>query len=103
MTSIPLETVRTEDYIEYYLFPDLKSSLPVESVLDTVIQQIKTIADRFCEKYIWHKDSFRVTPRYSNASLLIENQLDNCGVYCVCIMLLLLLSLFNFTIIQFIV
>lgn len=82
MSSIPLETVRTEDYIEYYLFPDLKSSLPVEDVLQTVIQQINTIADRFCEKYIWHKDGFRVTPRYSNASLLIENQLDNCGVYC---------------------
>lgn len=82
MSSIPLETVRTEDYIEYYLFPDLKSNLPVEKVLQTMIQQINTIADRFCEKYIWHKDSFRVTPRYSNASLLIENQLDNCGVYC---------------------
>lgn len=82
MSTIPLETVRTEDYIEYYLFPDLKSNLPVEDVLQTVIQQINTIADRFCEKYIWHKDGFRVTPRYSNASLLIENQLDNCGVYC---------------------
>lgn len=83
MSSIPLETVRTEDYIEYYLFPDLKSNAaPVESVLETVIQQINTIADRFCEKYIWHKDGFRVSPRYSNASLLMENQLDNCGVYC---------------------
>ncbi|KAG4077447.1 hypothetical protein HA402_002874 [Bradysia odoriphaga] len=78
MTTVPLETVRAEDYVEYYLFPDLKSSLPVESVLQTVIQQINTIADRFCEKYIWHKDGFRVTPRYGNAALLIENQLDNC-------------------------
>ncbi|KAJ6641855.1 Protein ecdysoneless [Pseudolycoriella hygida] len=78
MSTTALETVRTEDYVEYFLFPDLKTSSPVEDVLQTVIQQIKAIADRYCEKYIWHKDGFRVTPRYSNASLLIENQLDNC-------------------------
>lgn len=95
MSSIPLETVRAEDYIEYFLFPDLKSSekVPVEDVLQSVIQQINTIADGFCEKYIWHKDGFKVTPRYGNASLLIENQLDNCGVYCSANLFLLLCQL----------
>lgn len=76
----PLETVRTDDFIEYYLFPDL-SQIETEKndTLQTICEQIQQIAIKHCENYIWHKDSFRVTPRYGNANLLTENPIDDCG------------------------
>lgn len=79
--TAPLETVRAEDFIEYYLFPDVKqsSTSDISTVLEDVIQQITKISKQYTSTYIWHKDSFRVTSRYGNANLLIENQLDNCG------------------------
>lgn len=82
MSTGPLETVRAEDFIEYYIFPDLQQSASTDAAtaLEDVIQQITKISQQYTAQYIWHKDQFRVTPRYENSNLLIENQLDNCGI-----------------------
>lgn len=76
----PLETVRTDDFVEYYLFPDLSQiETGKDDYLQSICEQIQQIATKSYGNYIWHKDSFRVTPRYGNANLLTENQLDDCG------------------------
>lgn len=79
--SIPLESVRAEDFVEYFLFPGVRSpdNNSVEQDLIKVAEQINQIASTYCVNYIWHKDGFRVAPRFGNAHLLIENPVDNSG------------------------
>lgn len=79
--SIPLESVRAEDFVEYFLFPGTLSSdnNSVDQDLANVAEIVNKIAAEYCGNYIWHKDGFRVSPRFGNAQLLIENPLDNSG------------------------
>lgn len=79
--AAPLQTVRSDDFIEYFLFPNLNGteSSQNDDNLQTICEQIQKIATKYCESYIWHKDSFSCTARFGNANLLTENQLDDCG------------------------
>lgn len=80
-SNIPLESVRAEDFVEYFLFPGAHSpdNNSIEEDLGTVSDRINQIAAEYCANYIWHKDGFRVAPRFGNAHLLIEHPLDNSG------------------------
>lgn len=79
--NILLESVRAEDYVEYFLFPSVRSpdNNSVDQDLAQLTEQINRIAAEYCGNYIWHKDGFRVAPRFGNAHLLIEQTLDNSG------------------------
>lgn len=85
MSTGPLKTVRAEDFVEYFIFPVVQCSETAPgnvegAVLDKTIQRIEAVSNKFCKNYIWHKDAFRVSARYGNSNLLIENSnLDNCG------------------------
>lgn len=82
MPNRPLETVRAEDFVEYFLFPAPQSpdNNSIDQDLDDVAAKINEIATKYCGGYIWHKDGFRVMPRHGNVNLLIENDaLDNAG------------------------
>lgn len=85
MSTGPLETVRAEDFVEYFVFPVLQclETAPRNvdgDGLENIIECIEAVSNKFCKKYIWHKDAFRVSARYGNSNLLIENSnLDNCG------------------------
>lgn len=82
-----LETVRAEDYIEYYLFPDVaqtpnanassSSTEAVADILEQTARRVTEIASQFAAKYIWHKDCFRVTTRFGDTNLLPETVDDN--------------------------
>lgn len=80
-SNIPLESVRAEDFIEYFLFPGVRSpdNNSVDQDLAKVAEHINQIASEYSGNYIWHKDGFRVVPRFGNAHLLIEQPLDNSG------------------------
>lgn len=80
-TKAALQTVRSDDFIEYFLFPNINGidSSQNDDNLQTICEQIQQIATKYSESYIWHKDSFSCTPRFGNANLLTENQLDDCG------------------------
>lgn len=77
----PLESVRAEDFVEYFLFPGVRSpdNNSLEQDLGQVAEQINQIAVEYSSNYIWHKDGFRVAPRFANAHLLVEQTLDNSG------------------------
>lgn len=57
-----LEVVKSEDFIEYFLFPDFieANENDKEGLLKELIQKINEIAKVFTSKYIWHKDPFEI-------------------------------------------
>ncbi|XP_055701059.1 protein ecdysoneless [Phlebotomus papatasi] len=70
-----LEFVREDDYIEYYLFPQLTS--PDNSrneELNEILKTVEEVAEEFCCGYIWHRNAFHVRARPGNAHLLIDHQ-----------------------------
>uniref|UniRef100_A0A1L8DIE0 Putative mads box transcription factor n=1 Tax=Nyssomyia neivai TaxID=330878 RepID=A0A1L8DIE0_9DIPT len=68
-----LEFVREDDYIEYFLFPRLVAE-DINEELNEVLLHVKGITEKFCENYIWHRDTFAVRARPGNAHLLSEGQ-----------------------------
>uniref|UniRef100_A0A182WL77 Uncharacterized protein n=1 Tax=Anopheles minimus TaxID=112268 RepID=A0A182WL77_9DIPT len=74
-----LQSIREDDFVEYFLFParpsdpadvELENS---ENSLEPLLQEVNRLAETFCQRYIWHRDAFRVVPRLLNDSrMLIE-------------------------------
>lgn len=56
-----LEIVKSEDFIEYFIFPDIKENN--EEVLQELSLKISETAKSYTDKYIWHKDSFEIQNR----------------------------------------
>lgn len=57
-----LEVVRSEDFIEYFLFPDVNEAEAndKETILKDLHQKINEISKSYASKYIWHKDPFEI-------------------------------------------
>lgn len=69
-----LESVREEDYVEYFLFP-AKQNIQTsneEALLDHLKKECDRITKRYTNKYLWHKDSFQL-----NVRTTISNKLSN--------------------------
>lgn len=68
-----LQTIREDDFIEYFLFPLLNNINDTnENELNNLLIKINKIINDFSVNYIWHKDNFHLTPRFLNSNLLIE-------------------------------
>lgn len=63
-----LETVRDDDFVEYFLF--VQSDNTKDDAEDTVkhINDLNTkvleLVERLSDQYIWHKDQFNLIPRF---------------------------------------
>ncbi|XP_049778699.1 protein ecdysoneless [Schistocerca cancellata] len=71
-----LETVREEDYVEYYLFSnDLEENFTNEesrlAALGDCVAKVQSVIDKYTHQYIWHKDPFNV--RFRSESSKFEN------------------------------
>jgi hypothetical protein len=66
-----LENVRSEDFIEYFIFPDINESN--EEVLNELSLKIAEIAKSYTGKYIWHKDQFEIRNQ-KFASILSDSE-----------------------------
>uniref|UniRef100_A0A182PIG4 Uncharacterized protein n=1 Tax=Anopheles epiroticus TaxID=199890 RepID=A0A182PIG4_9DIPT len=74
-----LQSIREDDFVEYFLFParpsdpadvELENS---EHALEPLLHEVNRLAEAFCQRYIWHRDGFRVVPRLLDDSrMLIE-------------------------------
>uniref|UniRef100_A0A182NJH7 Uncharacterized protein n=1 Tax=Anopheles dirus TaxID=7168 RepID=A0A182NJH7_9DIPT len=74
-----LQTIREDDFVEYFLFParpsdpcdvELENS---ENPLEPLLLEVNRLAEAFCQRYIWHRDAFHVVPRLLNDTrMLIE-------------------------------
>lgn len=67
-----LEIVRNDDFIEYFLFPniDQTSESEEEEALNEILKQINVISSSYTSSYIWHKDPFVLKDRNRNSHLL---------------------------------
>lgn len=67
-----LEMVRNDDFIEYFLFPDVGdvSEGQENDALDAVLKRVNDIASAYTSSFIWHKDPFSVKARNRNSHLL---------------------------------
>ncbi|XP_049291057.1 protein ecdysoneless [Anopheles funestus] len=72
-----LQSIREDDFVEYFLFParpsdpadaELENS---ENPLEPLLLEVNRLAEAFCQRYIWHRDSFRVVPRLLNDSRML--------------------------------
>lgn len=72
-----LEVVKSEDFIEYFLFPDLNEAEEndKEGLLKDLIQKINEIAKAYTSKYIWHKDPFEIRTK-PFTSILSNSDVD---------------------------
>lgn len=77
------ETIRADDFVEYFLFPDVSEvtsgGKQEEENLRELAENINTDIRPYVQNYIWHKDPFRLIPRCGNSNLLNEEQKDNEG------------------------
>lgn len=76
-----VETIRSDDFIEYFLFPPALSGQATDDderdMLVKLLQQVDEISNKFTASYIWHKDSFNLKVRTRNSHLLkTENDSD---------------------------
>lgn len=72
-----LETVRDEDFIEYFLFvrtndknEDAEELVKHINLLNT---QVLEFVDQLSDQYIWHKDRFNLIPRFCPSAELRQS------------------------------
>lgn len=62
-----LESVREEDFVQYYLFPVeiediINANEERQQVVKAVLPRVESIVSKYSQNYIWHKDSFSISP-----------------------------------------
>lgn len=62
-----LETVREDDFVEYYLFPPIEtcSEKEEETILSSILTKANKIVKKYTTNYLWHRDEFKLVPRAS--------------------------------------
>lgn len=82
MTTVkaPTETIRADDFVEYFLFPDLSQSNGIDSgnnnasdSLEQIRTRITEESNKFIGDYIWHKDRFQLIVKSDNLKLTNDN------------------------------
>jgi hypothetical protein len=70
-----LESVREDDFVEYYLFPpiDSRDEKDQEIALNRVLTQANRITEKYTQRYLWHKDEFKLTVRTWISNSLIHD------------------------------
>lgn len=79
----PTETIRADDFVEYFLFPDLSHANGNNNVSDSLEQiraRITEESNKFIGNYIWHKDRFQLIVKSDNLKLTNDN--DEEGELC---------------------
>ncbi|XP_021926738.1 protein ecdysoneless [Zootermopsis nevadensis] len=76
-----LESLREEDFVQYYLFPleiedIINANEEIHREVKVTLSYVLSIVRKYSENYIWHKDSFSVTP--VTAPLLSLYSEQNC-------------------------
>lgn len=72
------ETIRADDFLEYFLFPDLseQNENGDEEKLEKIRNDILESVRKYVENHIWHKDPFQLIVRDKNSNLLKPSDQD---------------------------
>lgn len=81
MDSGALETVRDEDFVEYFLF--VRSAAGKDEDTEELVNHVNRLyvdvlkfVDRLSDGYIWHKDRFNLIPRFCPSAELRQSFSD---------------------------
>ncbi|XP_044762482.1 protein ecdysoneless [Coccinella septempunctata] len=68
-----LESVREDDYVEYYLFPQCGTITESEQelLLSSILEKCNEIVNNLTKEHLWHKDKFTLLPRTAITNKLI--------------------------------
>lgn len=83
MTSKPcnLEFIREDDFVEYFLFPQVKAENGPEIILEleNLLEEVNKLLERFEKDYIWHKDVIKLTARTNSSEMLFDDDTEKRG------------------------
>ncbi|CAG9771096.1 unnamed protein product [Ceutorhynchus assimilis] len=67
-----LQTYREDDFVEYYLFPQIDSEeeKQQEALLEGILVKANRVIEKFARGYLWHKDPVQLLPRTSLSNFL---------------------------------
>lgn len=74
-----LQSVREDDFVEYFIFPKITSNNEKEEELQLngILKKVWKSVEVYTKDYLWHKDEFKLSPRTSGAHLLSEEDEAN--------------------------
>lgn len=77
-----LETVRSDDFVEYFLYPkvEIKDVAEQERVLSSLLKEANKLVENLSQNYIWHKDEFKLSVKTSQTNVLEDVQCGNVGM-----------------------
>lgn len=61
------ETVREDDFVEYFIFPCIDNrpnSGTIKEQLSSFESSVKSVIERYSSSYIWQKDEVTLVPRF---------------------------------------
>lgn len=61
------QTVREDDFVEYYLFPHIESKdvKEQENILSSILAKANKVINKYTTNFLWHKDEFKLSARTS--------------------------------------
>lgn len=75
-----LETVRDDDFVEYFLFvktdDDNEDAEEQVKRINHLNNKVLELVDRVSNQYIWHKDRFNLIPRFCPSAELRQSFSD---------------------------
>ncbi|CAG9831641.1 unnamed protein product [Diabrotica balteata] len=73
MTNV-LETVREDDFVEYFIFPQIEThdEQEQENILTALLDKTNKIIHKYTKNFLWHKDDFKLVIRTSTSNFLNE-------------------------------
>lgn len=71
----PIETIRAEDFVEYFLFPSSGTNIDEDETdyLEKILRDVNEEAKKFIGDYIWQRDSFQLIVKPKATKYLNEN------------------------------
>lgn len=62
-----LESVREDDFVEYFLYPPIDSTNEIdeEKILNGILEKANKVIEKHTKNFLWHKDAFKLSVRTS--------------------------------------
>lgn len=68
-----LETVREDDFVEYFIFPAINANDNEEISLKNTLESVNNVIKKLTKDYLWHKDEFNLGVRTEDSNVLNED------------------------------